>query len=193
MKYLGQLNLTFLLPVQILFINLITDSLPAIALGVEKVESGIMHEKPRSSSSGLFSNGVGVSIVILGLVQTILTLSAYVFGLFMYNENVAMTMAFYTLNLIQLFYMFTARCKESCFKSNPFKNKFFTLSMVVGLGLILIIATTSFKNVLKLTSLNFSCWLVVLLLSLSIIFICELYKIIERKIMSKKNVKKIKE
>lgn len=186
-------NLTFLLPVQILFINLITDSLPAIALGVEKVESGIMHEKPRSSSSGLFSNGVGVSIVILGLVQTILTLSAYVFGLFMYNENVAMTMAFYTLNLIQLFYMFTARCKESCFKSNPFKNKFFTLSMVVGLGLILIIATTSFKNVLKLTSLNFSCWLVVLLLSLSIIFICELYKIIERAIMSKKNVKKIKE
>ena len=186
-------NKTFLLPVQILFINLITDSLPAIALGVEKVESGIMHEKPRSQKSGLFSNGVGVSIIVLGIVQTILTLSAYIFGLFMYNENVAMTMAFYTLNLIQLFYMFTARCKESCFKSNPFKNKFFTLSMVFGLGLLLLIATTSFKDILKLTSLNYSCWLIVFALSLSIIFIGEIYKVIERKVMKKRKHWLIKE
>ena len=180
---------TFLLPVQILFVNLITDSLPAIALGVEKVESGVMKEKPRDQKSGLFSNGVGVSIIILGSIQTLLTLSAYVFGLFLYNESVAMTMAFYTLNLIQLFYMFTARCKESCFKSNPFKNKFFTLSMIVGLGLLVLIAATPFKALLQLSSLDFSCWLVVLALSLSIIFIGELYKLIEKKVLKKKLVK----
>lgn len=182
-------NHTFLLPVQILFINLITDSLPAIALGVEKVESGVMKEKPRSQKSGLFSNGVGVSIVVLGMIQTLLTLSAYIFGLFMYNESVAMTMAFYTLNLIQLFYMFTARTKECCFKSNPFKNKFFSLALGAGLGLLILIATTGFKDLLKLSSLDASCWIIVLLLSISIIFIGEIYKVVENKIRLRRESK----
>ena len=182
-------NHTFLLPVQILFINLITDSLPAIALGVEKVESGVMKEKPRSQKSGLFSNGVGVSIVVLGIIQTLLTLSAYIFGLFMYNESVAMTMAFYTLNLIQLFYMFTARTKECCFKSNPFKNKFFSLALGAGLGLLILIATTGFKDLLKLSSLDTSCWIIVLLLSISIIFIGEIYKVVENKIRLRRESK----
>ena len=182
-------NHTFLLPVQILFINLITDSLPAIALGVEKVESGVMKEKPRSQKSGLFSNGVGVSIVVLGIIQTLLTLSAYIFGLFMYNESVAMTMAFYTLNLIQLFYMFTARTKECCFKSNPFKNKFFSLAFGAGLGLLILIATTGFKDLLKLSSLDASCWIIVLLLSISIIFIGEIYKVVENKIRLRRESK----
>ncbi len=182
-------NHTFLLPVQILFINLITDSLPAIALGVEKVESGVMKEKPRSQKSGLFSNGVGVSIVVLGIIQTLLTLSAYIFGLFMYNESVAMTMAFYTLNLIQLFYMFTARTKECCFKSNPFKNKFFSLAFGAGLVLLILIATTGFKDLLKLSSLDASCWIIVLLLSISIIFIGEIYKVVENKIRLRRESK----
>lgn len=182
-------NHTFLLPVQILFINLITDSLPAIALGVEKVESGVMKEKPRSQKSGLFSNGVGVSIVVLGIIQTLLTVSAYIFGLFMYNESVAMTMAFYTLNLIQLFYMFTARTKECCFKSNPFKNKFFSLAFGAGLGLLILIATTGFKDLLKLSSLDASCWIIVLLLSISIIFIGEIYKVVENKIRLRRESK----
>ncbi len=178
-------NKTFLLPVQILFINLITDSLPAIALGLEKVESGVMEENPRDTKSGLFSNGVGVSIAVLGAIQTLLTLSAYVIGLYYYNEYVGMTMAFYTLNFIQLFYMFTARTKESCFKSNPFKNKFFTLSLVVGFGLLTLISITSLGEILKLTSLDFSCWAVVFIFSISIIFIGELYKVIERKLLTK--------
>ena len=178
-------NKTFLLPVQILFINLITDSLPAIALGLEKAESGVMEENPRDTKSGLFSNGVGVSIAVLGAIQTLLTLSSYVIGLYYYNEYVGMTMAFYTLNFIQLFYMFTARTKESCFKSNPFKNKFFTLSLVVGFGLLTLIATTSLGEILKLTSLDFSCWAVVFIFSISIIFIGELYKVIERKLLTK--------
>ena len=148
-----------------------------------------MKEKPRSQKSGLFSNGVGVSIVVLGIIQTLLTLSAYIFGLFMYNESVAMTMAFYTLNLIQLFYMFTARTKECCFKSNPFKNKFFSLALGAGLGLLILIATTGFKNLLKLSSLDASCWIIVLLLSISIIFIGEIYKVVENKIRLRRESK----
>ncbi len=181
-------GLTFMLPVQILFVNLITDSLPAIALGTEPVEHGVMYEKPRKKTDGLFSHGMGSSLIVLGLIQTALTMAAYMIGLFLYNEAIAMTMAFYTLNFIQLFYMFTARTKESCFKSNPFKNKFFSLSLVVGFGLLAILAFTSLGSILQLQKLNLGCWLIVVMLSVSIIFIGELYKWIERKLKNKKDI-----
>lgn len=183
-------GLTFMLPVQILFVNLITDSLPAIALGTEPVESGIMLERPRKKTDGLFSNGVGWSIFILGAIQTILTMGAYCFGLFLYSEEIAITMAFYTLNLIQLLFMFTARTKQSCFKSNPFKNKFFTISLVVGLGLLVLMATTGLGTLLKLEKLDSVCWLMVVAMSVSIIFIGEIYKYIENKIKSKNCIRK---
>lgn len=179
-------GLTFLFPVQILFVNIITDSLPAIALGMEPVEKEIMMEKPRKKSDSLFSGGAGVSIVVLGAIQTLLTMGAYLFGLFYYDEIVAITMAFYTLNLIQLFFMFTARTKESCFKSNPFKNKFFNFSLLLGFGLLILMATTKFGELLQLAKLDFSCWLIVLILSVSIIFIGELYKCFENPQKSKK-------
>lgn len=182
-------GLTFLLPVQILFVNLITDSLPAIALGIERVEKGIMKDPPRSKVASLFSNGVGTSIVVLGAVQTILTMVAYFFGYFTGGELVAITMAFYTLNFIQLFYMFTARTNENCFKSNPFKNKFFNLSLVVGFGLLTLIATTGLSDMLKLTKLDWLCWLVVIVLSVSIIFIGELFKVVSKKINKKLHFK----
>lgn len=177
---------TFLLPVQILFVNLITDSLPAIALGVEPVEESVMYEKPRSKNQTLFSNGQGVSILILGAIQTILTLSAYCYGLFVHNEQIAITMAFYTLNFIQLFYMFTARTKGSCFKTNPFKNKFFNTALFVGFGLLALMIFTDLGSLLKLQPLSLGCWLVVLSLSISIIFIGEIYKLIENKTRKQK-------
>ena len=177
---------TFLLPAQILFINLITDSLPAIALGTEKAESEIMKHKPRDAKKGLFSNGIGVSILILGFLQTFLTFSSYVCGLVMFGEKVAITMAFYTLNFIQLFYMFTARTNESIFKSNPFKNKILNLSLLAGFGLLLVIAVTKFGEVLSLTKLNFVCWAIVFLLSISIIFFGELYKLCAKNMKKKK-------
>ncbi len=177
---------TFLLPVQILFVNLITDSFPAIALGVEPVESEVMLQKPRNPKQGLFGGGVGTSIFVLGAIQTLLTMGAYLFGLCYYSEITAITMAFYTLNLIQLFYMFTARTNDFCFKSNPFKNKLFLLSLLLGFGLLALIATTNLTQILKLQKLDFICWLVVLGLSLSIIIIGEIYKAIERFVRGRK-------
>lgn len=183
-------GLTFMLPVQILFVNLITDSLPAIALGTEPVEKEIMLERPRKKNETLFGGGMGISLIVLGTVQTVLTMGAYLFGLFMHNEAIAITMAFYTLNLIQLFYMFTARTKDFCFKTNPFKNKFFTLSLIVGFGMLLLMATTGLGNLLKLEKLNFSCWVIVFVCSISIILIGELYKWIERIFKRNKACKK---
>ena len=173
---------TFLLPVQILFINLITDSLPAIALGTENVEKNVMEQRPRKKNSNLFSGGVGVEIVVLGILQTALTMISYVIGLSMGGESLAMTMAFYTLNLLQLFYMFTARTEASLFSSNPFKNKFFTCSIFVGFGLLALMAVTSFGGLLRLEKLGPMCWLIVLLLSLSIILFGEIYKIVKKSV-----------
>lgn len=177
---------TFLLPAQILFVNLITDSLPAIALGSERAETDIMRQTPRSAKKGIFANGAGISILVLGFLQTILTFSSYILGLWMFGENVAITMAFYTLNFIQLFYMFTARTKEIIFKSNPFQNKFFSLSLLVGFGLLLAMATTKFGKVLSLSRLNWACWLIVFSLSTSIIVFGEIYKFCARKVEKKK-------
>lgn len=177
---------TFLLPVQILFVNLITDSLPAIALGTEKVENGVMLEKPRDKNSNLLSNGAGLSILVLGGLQTVLTMVSYLYGYLLYDCQTAMTMAFYTLNLIQLFFMFTARTKEGLFKSNPFKNKFFNLSLIVGFVMLVFMAFTGFGYVLKLVDLNFECFAIVMLLSISIIVFGEIYKFFENRIFQNK-------
>ncbi len=176
----------FLFPVQILFVNLITDSLPAIALGVEKPEKDVMKNSPRSSKSSLFSDGIGWAIGILGIVQTILVITAFVFGLNLYGSQVATTMAFYSLNIVQMFYLASMRTNGSMFKTNPFKNKFFTLAIAFCFGLIALIALTPLQDMLKLVSLNALQWGVIFALSIVMMFASELYKIIYRKLVKRK-------
>ena len=144
----------FLFPVQILFVNLITDSLPAIALGVEQPERDLMDVPPRDSKKGLFSNGIGVSIVVLGLFQTLFVVLAYVIGISFYNEGIAVTMSFYTLNIIQMFYLASMRTNANIFKSKPLKNKFFLLAVGFCFLLVALFAFTPLKYLLNLRTLN---------------------------------------
>jgi len=174
-------NLVFLLPVQILFVNLITDTLPAIALGVEKAEANYMDERPRKRSDGLFSNGAGKTIVVMGLLQTILTLLAYFIGLQCYNAETGATMAFYTLNLLQLFFLISVRCECGMFKSNMFKNKMMTVSLIFGFGLLGLIAFTPLREILKLVKLSLPAWIIVVVLSILVIIVNEVLKKIKRK------------
>lgn len=177
----------FLFPVQILFVNLITDSLPAIALGMEKPEKDLMQMPPRSAKKSLFADGTGSAIVILGIIQTLLVIGAYTFGLKLYDQYVASTMAFYTLNIVQMFYLASMRTNNSMFKSNPFKNKFFTLSIAFCFGLIAIIALSPLQGMLKLVSLNGVQWGFIFALSVVMMLASELYKIIYKLIMKKKS------
>ena len=125
-------NLTFMLPVQILFVNLITDSLPAIALGLEPPEKNIMDKAPRKSKDTIFSNGVGIQIVSMGIIQTITILFAFAIGYKMFNSNdIATSMAFYTLNLAQLSYLLSIRLNKSAFVNNPFTNKWIWVAIAV--------------------------------------------------------------
>lgn len=180
----------FLFPVQILFVNLISDCLPAIALGVEEPEANLMDLPPRNRKSGLFSNGVGVSIVVLGLVQTILVVLAYVIGINFFNEAVAVTMAFYTLNIIQFFYLASMRTNASIFKSKPLKNKIFLLAVGFCFALVALFAFTPLRGLLKLEVLSGAQWLIIFGLSFAMLVISEIYKMLENMIRKKKLDKK---
>ena len=177
----------FLFPVQILFVNLITDSLPAIALGVEKPERDLMDLPPRDSQKGLFSNGIGWSIVILGLFQTLFVVLAYVIGIKCYNEGIAVTMAFYTLNIIQMFYLASMRTNASIFRSKPLENKFFLLAVGFCFVLIALFAFTPLQMLLNLRTLNLTQWLIIFGFSFAMLVVSEIYKVIEKHIISKKN------
>lgn len=168
---------TFMLPVQILFVNLITDSLPAIALGMEPAETDLMLQAPRPKDKGLFSDGNGLVVIIMGFVQTLLTLSSFVIGLRLYNEMIAMSMAFYTLNIVQFFYLLSIRTEKSIFKSNPFKNKFVIIAILFAGGLLALIAVSPLHKVLGLATLNGFEWLYIFIVSLVMLIASELCKI----------------
>lgn len=176
----------FLLPVQILFVNLITDSLPAVALGVELPEKDLMSHPPRSPQKGLFSDGVGLSIVVLGMVQTLLVVLSYIIGLYVFGQYSATTMAFYTLNMIQMFYLASMRTNAPLYKSKPFKNKFFLLAVGFCFGLIAFFAFTPLSGIFGLEKLSLSAWLIILGLCFLMLIISELYKYYEKKILAKK-------
>ena len=173
-------HLVFLLPVQILFVNLITDSFPAIALGLEIPENDLMSVPPRDKKKSLFSNGVGFSIAILGLCQTLLVVASYVIGVEFFSEAVAMSMGFYTLNIVQMFYLASMRTNAYFIKSKLFKNKFFLLAIGFCFGLSALLELTPLGNILGLTNLNGMQWGIVLGLSASMLLIGEFYKFLEK-------------
>ncbi len=179
-------NLTFLAPVQILFINLISDSLPAIALGVEPAESDIMSKPPREVKKNLFSGGVGLKIFIIALVQAGLVIAGFIAGRFFGGEALANTMAFITLNLVETFYIISAKSNGSIFKSSHCKNKWLFASVALSLSLLMIFTLTPARVVLGLVAAPWQCWLIALGISFAIIPINELYKLIVKSINNKK-------
>ncbi|MDD3862985.1 MAG: cation transporting ATPase C-terminal domain-containing protein, partial [Clostridia bacterium] len=167
----------FLLPVQILFVNLISDSFPAIALGLEPAEKDIMKAKPRSSKTNLFSNGVGKMIVIMGLCQSAVVLACFLIGKFNFgSDEIAMSMAFYSLNIVQLFYLMSVRTKDSAFKNHLFNNKWAVAAILSSFGIILLIALTPLHTFLRLVSLDLIHWIIIFALSISIFFVSEVVK-----------------
>ena len=124
------LGFTILEPVHLLWINLVTDCFPALALGLESAEPNVMRRSPRSSSDGIFSGGVGVDVAYQGFVVAILTLGAYFIGHFMEagvweiaNSPDGMTMAFLTMSMAEIFHSFNMRSQRgSIFKLNT-QNK----------------------------------------------------------------------
>ena len=160
-----------------MWVNLVTDSFPAIALGLEKPEKDIMEKKPRDSKKSIFADGLWSKIFAEGIMIGMLTLISYSIGNKMYGEEVARTMAFVSLGLLELIHSFNIKSEQSIFKSGILENKYLILASIIGVLLqIIVVIVPTFANVFKLVPLNRSQWLYTWIISLSPILIMEIQK-----------------
>lgn len=172
-----------LTPIQILWMNLVTDSLPALALGVEPPEQGVMEKPPRDPKAGVFSGGVGLDIVIQGAVIGILALLAFWLGL---NRGRALeeahTMAFLTISFSQLVHAFNARnFEESLFSIGIGTNRALVGAFFASAALQLIVIFVPFlRNLFETAVLRLSDWLLVIGLSLVPLLVVEVQKALKR-------------
>ena len=173
----------FLLPLQILFINLATDILPAIALGFEPVEDGTMDKKPRKLEASVFSDGVGKAIIYQSLTMVAISMMVFTIAHFCFVPEVANTMVFLTICIMQMLHMLNVKSHKSLFKSNPFTNKWFILAIVVGIALTLVVALVPpIASVFGLVPLTLNQWLVVVGSAIAIFPIVEIVKFIDNHI-----------
>ncbi len=140
------LHKTPLLSMQLLWINLVTDSLPAIALGMEPVEKDIMDKKPKPKNEGIFAHGLGIQVVLQGMMFAALTLIGYYFGWKVIgSESAGQTMAFIVLAMSQVMQSFNMRSNKSLFKIGPFTNKTLNLSALLSFVLTALVALTPIR------------------------------------------------
>ena len=183
---------TPLVATQLLWINLVTDTLPAISLGLDPGNDDVMNENPRPVSESFFAKGAGLRAIIGGTLIGVFTLLAFIIGLIekdittisaMRMASVealthARTMSFIVLTVSQLFYAYTMRVDNvSTFKIGIFKNKYLNISVIIGFVLhILLINTTGVAKIFNVQSLNISDWDIVIIFALIPFVINELIK-----------------
>ena len=190
------LGFTLLNPVHLLFINLITDCFPALALGMEQGEADIMKRKPRNSKDGIFAGGLGFDIAYQGLLISIITLASYIIGHCMevgYFEmprgvsDDGMTMAFLTMSMCEIFHSFNMRSQRgSIFKVHG-HNKVLWGAMLGSLVLTTLVLEVPFiANAFGFTPISLPEYLVALGLSIVVIPVVEIVKLIQRSLAKNK-------
>lgn len=173
--------------VQILWINLATDTLPALALGVDPINSEILNEKPKKRDS-FMDKALIKRVICNGVVMALLTITAYLIGYkrslylgktFDVSNAIGQTMAFCVLAFSQLIHAFNQRSnKDSIFSAKMVMNKYLVLALVISFGLIFaILFIPFFQNIFNFTNLDLSEWLIVISFSFFIMFINELFKL----------------
>ena len=166
-----------LLAIQLLWINLVTDSLPAIALGLEKPEADIMDKKPRDSKKGIFADGLWQRIITEGTMLGILTLVAFSVGNYLYDIEVGRTMAFVSLGLLELVHSFNIKSEESIFKVGLFENKYLLGAFILGALLqVIVVVIPSVAEVFKLVPLTQVQWMYTFGISILPLVIMEIQK-----------------
>lgn len=180
--------LEVLSPTHLLWINMVTDSLPGLALGMEKAEEGVMKRKPRPSNESVFSNGAGLDIVLQGIYMATIILTSFFIGYKMDGHLNGMTMAFLTINLAELFHAISMRTQRgSLMKLKTFNWWLFgalTLTFLLNIALIYVPA---FEVLFDFAPINFTEFIIALALAFSVLPVLEVYKFIMRTIDKKKN------
>ena len=166
-----------LLAIQLLWINLVTDSLPAIALGLEKEEENIMSRLPRNPKKNLFADGLWWKIMIEGAMLGMFTLLAFSIGNRLYSVEVGRTMAFLTLGILELVHSFNIKSEESIFKIGIFENKYLIGALVLGVILqVIVVVVSPLAHVFSLVPLTGIQWLYTILIAVAPIPIVEIQK-----------------
>lgn len=186
------LGFTILRSVHLLWINLVTDCLPAVALGLEKSEKGVMHRPPRKAGDGIFAGGMGADMIWQGAVIALLTLAAYFVGHFMETGRFeiaespdGMTMAFLTMSMCEIFHSFNMRSQRGSVVAMSLRgshNKYIFVSMLLSLAATAAVIYIPFlASAFEFTSISAAEYFTAMALALAIIPIVELVKLVQRK------------
>ena len=197
---------TPLVAMQLLWINLVTDGLPALALGVEKPEYDIMSRKPRRKEAGIFSDGMGIATILQGIMIGGLTLFAFAIGWFVLGETIyhdtyiggvlnesglahelGQTMAFGVLAMSQLFHAFNLRSSHSIFKVGIHTNKHMVMAFFASLALLLgVLLIPPVRGVFSLIALPGKGWLIIFACALVPVVVVEIYKLVRHIVVKSK-------
>ena len=187
------LGFTILKPVHLLWINLVTDCFPALALGMERAEPNIMRRKPRDAKAGIFSGGMGADIAYQGLLVTMLTITSYFIGHFMETGNWeitnsahGMTMAFLTMSMAEIFHSFNMRSQRGSIFALGSHNKTLWLAGLGSLVATTVVCEIPFlANAFGFASVDITEYLIAIALGLVVIPVVEIVKLVQRRIRSK--------
>lgn len=182
------LGFTILKPAHILFINLVTDSLPALALGAEKAEPDVMERKPRRSDEGIFANHLGFNVAYQGIMLSVITLAAYFIGHYMEagvweitQSADGMTMAFLAMSMAEVFHAFNMRTHGSIFRLKT-NNMLLLGTMLLSLALTTaLISVPALSSLFGFEAISIAEYAVAIALALSTIPIVEIIKLVQRK------------
>ena len=176
------IGFTIFEPVHLLWINLVTDCFPALALGMEKAEPNIMRRKPRNAKSGIFSDGMGFDIGYQGALVTLLVLASYFIGNNMGGDQYGTTMAFLTMSLAEIFHSFNMRSqRQSIFKLGT-QNKFLLLAGVGSFIATVIVCEVDFlANAFGFVPVGIKEFVISIVLGACVIPVVELVKWIQRR------------
>ena len=176
-----------LLAIQLLWINLVTDSLPAIALGLENPEKDIMNRKPVNSKKGIFADGLWNKIIVEGIMIGVLTLVAFSIGNKYYGLEVGRTMAFLSIGFLELVHSFNVKNEKSIFEAGLFENKYLLGSFVLGIFIqAIVVVVPALANIFEVVPLNLTQWIITIAISLLPVPVIELQKKLDFRNSSKK-------
>lgn len=172
-----------LTPIQILFVNLATDGLPALALGVDNSHDNIMNDPPRPKNESIFSRGLWEKILFRGTLIGISTIFTFIIGLYMgFDIRTCRTMTLATLVLSQLIHVFECKSEtRTLFEINLLSNKYLLISVLISVVMILgIIYIPFFQQIFKTSAINFVQWLIVILFSAFIAIVSSIYSMLKK-------------
>ena len=172
-----------LLAIQLLWVNLVTDSLPAIALGLEPAEKDIMNKQPVNSRKSIFADGLWNKIVVEGIMIGMLTLLAFSIGNKYFGLEVGRTMAFISIGILELVHSFNVKSEKSIFKTGLFENKFLIGSFILGIFVqVIVVLIPQLAEIFELVPLTGLQWGITLLISILPVPIMEIQKFFDRRI-----------